>query len=142
MRAIFVLVLSLLINCYSTDISPHTKKGQSRITLSKVHTPYYVTYYTNRATVPLSVKWDGPVNLLNVEVYFIIRPTTDKPRFPIFSGNLLGNRYVIYSENFKVSRLSEFNENLLIFQRGYYQVKTTIKNDYWNESLSSHFSVK
>ena len=106
MRAIFVLVLSLLINCYSTDISPHTKKGQSRIKLSKVHTPYYVTYYTNRATVPLSVKWDGPVNLLNVEVYFIIRPTTDKPRFPIFSGNLLGNRYVIYSENFKVSRLN------------------------------------
>ena len=61
------LLLMFLLSC-QTYISPHTKKGQSRINLKRVHTPYYITFITTSGQVPFYVNWDGKVNYMKVKI--------------------------------------------------------------------------
>ena len=87
-----LIILIFLFSCQPSNISPHTKRGQSKIQIKKVQTPYYVQHMTVDGSVPLIVKWEGPANKLIIQVEYIIRPTSPSIRFPIYNQNLVGNR--------------------------------------------------
>ena len=141
MRLSYLLLFTLLLWSCQTHISPHTKKGQSRINVKSVHTPYYITFFTTNGEVPFYVSWDGKVNYLKIEVELIIRPTSPRINFPIYSNNIFGNNYTVYRQVYKVNGLNEFGASLNIFQKGDYRVRATIFNKYWSESSSSYFKV-
>ena len=92
MRLSYLLLFTLLLWSCQTHISPHTKKGQSRINVKSVHTPYYITFFTTNGEVPFYVSWDGKVNYLKIEVELIIRPTSLRINFTIYSNNIFGNK--------------------------------------------------
>lgn len=140
MRLYCLLLFVFLWSC-QTHISPHTKKGQNRITLNRVHTPYYITFFTTNGEVPFYVNWDGKAPYLKIEVEFIIRPTSPRIDFPIYDNNLVGNNYTVYREVYKVNGLNEFGASLNIYHRGDYRIRVTLFNQYWSKSKTSYFKV-
>ena len=107
----FLLILILLFSCQPSHISPHTKRGQSRIQIKKVQTPYHVQHITIDSAVPLIVKWEGPANKLIIQVDYIIRPTSPPIRFPIYNQNLIGNYYTVYRDLYSVKNTDIFDQD-------------------------------
>ena len=140
MRLYCLLLFVFLWSCQSY-ISPHTKRGQSRINLKRVHTPYYITFITTSGQVPFYVNWDGKVNYMKIEVEFIIRPTSPRINFPIYDNNIFGNNYTVHRELYKVYKMNEFGATLNIFQKGDYRIRVTLFNQYWSQSKTSYFKV-
>ena len=62
----------------------HTKKGQSRLKLKSVITPYHIQYLTLDGRVPFNVSWEGQAQKMIIEVQYIMRPTSPRRRFPIY----------------------------------------------------------
>ena len=135
------LFCAIFLSCQPTPISPHTKKGQSKIQIKYVHTPYHIKYLTIDGRVPVEVKWEGPVDRMIVEIEYIIRPTSPRRRFPIHFENLSGNYYTVYRDIYRINNTDTFEGNLTVFEKGDYRVKVTIINQYWIESRNSHFKV-
>ena len=137
----FLLILILLFSCQPSHISPHTKRGQSRIQIKKVQTPYHVQHITIDSAVPLIVKWEGPANKLIIQVDYIIRPTSPPIRFPIYNQNLIGNYYTVYRDLYSVKNTDIFESYLKVFEKGDYKIKVFIVNDYWYVTGSSNFKI-
>ena len=137
----FLIILIFLFSCQPSNISPHTKRGQSKIQIKKVQTPYYVQHMTVDGSVPLIVKWEGPANKLIIQVEYIIRPTSPSVRFPIYNQNLIGNYYTVYRDLYSVKNMEIFESNLKVFEKGDYKIKVFLVNDYWYVTGSSNFKI-
>jgi len=138
----FIVLLGFtLLCCQPTHISPHTKKGQSRLKLKSVITPYHIQYLTLDGRVPFNVNWEGQAQKMIIEVQYIMRPTSPRRRFPIYLENLSGNHYTVYRDLFDIKNLNKFEGHFSVFERGDYRVKVTIINQYWVETRNSHFKV-
>ena len=137
----FLLILILLFSCQPPHISPHTKRGQSRIQIKKVQTPYHIQHITVDGKVPLIVKWEGPANKLIIQVDYIIRPTSPRIRFPIHEQNLIGNYYTVYRDLYSVKNTDIFKSHLKVFEKGDYKIKIFLVNEYWYVTGSSNFKI-
>ena len=131
MRNIIVVLFLLLLSCTKPYISPHTKIGQAKITLDRVHTPYYIQYLTLSGIVPFHIKWTGSATMMIIEAQFIIRPTSPRVRFPLFTENLQGNYYTVYKQKFYLDDTQELEGKFTVFHPGDYKLKVTIINKYF-----------
>ena len=136
-----LLILLFVLSCQPASISPHTKRGQAKINIKQVHTPYYIQHITMDGIVPLIVKWDGPANKLIIKVEYIIRPTSPRIRFPIHPENMIGNYYTVYRDLYQVKNMSSFEGTLNVFEKGDYRISIFLANDYWYETGSSRFKI-
>jgi len=134
-------LIILFTSCVSTYVSPHTKKGQSKITDITVNTPYYIQHLTANARVPFSIKWVGPGSKLIIKVEYIIRPTSPRIRFPIYQDNLTGNKYTVYRDVFDIKGLRIFEGDISVWEKGDYKITCSIVNTHWVEHRSSHFKI-
>lgn len=134
-------LIILFTSCVSTYVSPHTKKGQSKITNITVNTPYYIQHLVTTAQVPFSIKWSGPGNKLIIKVEYIIRPTSPRIRFPIHQDNLTGNKYTVYRNVFDIKGLDTLEGDISVWEKGDYRLTCSIVNTYWVEHRSSHFKI-
>ena len=141
MRFTLVILLSILLSCSNAYVSPHTKKGQAKIHSIKVHTPYYIQYLTLSGIVPFHIKWTGSATMMIIEAQFIIRPTSPRVRFPLFTENLQGNYYSVYKQKFYLDNTQELEGKFTVFQPGDYKLRVTIINKYWTETRYSNFKV-
>ena len=141
MRNTLVIFFLLLLSCTAPYISPHTKIGQAKITLDRVHTPYYIQYLTLSGIVPFHIKWTGSATMMIIEAQFIIRPTSPRVRFPLFTENLQGNYYTVYKQKFYLDDTQELEGKFTVFHPGDYKLKVTIINKYWSETRYSNFKV-
>ena len=137
----FLLLIIFLISCQPASVSPHTKRGQAKIRIKQVHTPYHIQHIVTDGVVPLIVKWDGPANKLILHVEYIIRPTSPRIRFPIYQQNMLGNYYTVYRDLYDVNNLKVFEGKLNVFEKGDYRIKVFLSNDYWYVTGSSKFKI-
>ena len=126
MRNTLVILFLLLLSCTKPYISPHTKIGQAKITLDRVHTPYYIQYLTLSGIVPFHIKWTGSATMMIIEAQFIIRPTSPRVRFPLFTENLQGNYYTVYKQKFYLDDTQELEGKFTVFHPGDYKLKVTI----------------
>ena len=138
---VMLIILLFVLSCQPASISPHTKRGQARINIKQVQTPYYIQHMTTEGLVPLIVKWDGPANKLIIKVEYIIRPTSPRIRFPIHQENMIGNYYTVYRDLYPVKNMSSFEGTLNVFEKGDYRIKVFLANDYWHETGSSRFKI-
>ena len=136
-----LLILLFIFSCQPASISPHTKRGQARIDIKQVQTPYYVQHMVTNGIVPLTVKWEGPANKLIIKVEYIIRPTSPRIRFPLYQQNMMGNYYTVYRDLYPVKNMNEFEGTLSVHEKGDYRIKVFLANDYWYETRSSHFKI-
>ena len=136
-----LLIFLFFVSCQPAHISPHTKRGQSKIDILRVHTPYYVQHIVTDGVVPFVVKWEGPADKLIIHVEYIIRPTSPRRRFPIYQGNLMGNKYTVYRDLYLVKNVNTFEGNLNVYEKGDYRISVFLSNEYWNEKLSSNFKI-
>ena len=141
MKNFIVVLFLLLLSCTTPYISPHTKIGQAKITLDRVHTPYYIQYLTLSGIVPFHIKWTGSATMMIIEAQFIIRPTSPRVRFPLFTENLQGNYYTVYKQKFYLDDTQELEGKFTVFHPGDYKLKVTIINKYWSETRYSNFKV-
>ena len=137
----FLLLIILLISCQPANVSPHTKRGQAKIHIKKVHTPYHIQHIITDGVVPLIVKWDGPANKLILHVEYIIRPTSPRIRFPISEQNMIGNYYTVYRDLYDVNNSQVFEGKLNVFEKGDYRIKVFLANNYWYVTSSSRFKI-
>lgn len=140
MVKLFFLIL-LIVSCQPIDVSPHTKRGQAKIKIKKVQTPYYVQHMVTDGLVPLTVKWSGPAEKLIIQVEYIIRPTSKRPRFPIHQQFLNGNYYNVYKDLYSVKNTDIFEGSLNVYEKGDYRIKIFLANEYWYETGYSHFKI-
>ncbi len=137
----FLLLIVFLVSCQPASLSPHTKRGQAKIHIEKVQTPYHIQHIVTDGVVPLIVKWSGPANKLILHVEYIIRPTSPRVRFPIYQQNILGNYYTVYRDLYDVNDINIFEGTLTVFEKGDYRVKVFLANDYWYVTSSSRFKI-
>ena len=90
-----LIILLFILSCQPASISPHTKRGQAKIDIKQVQTPYHIQHMVTNGIVPLTVKWEGPANKLIIKVEYIIRPTSPRIRFPLYQQNMMGNYYTV-----------------------------------------------
>ena len=136
-----LIILLFILSCQPASISPHTKRGQARIDIKQVQTPYYVQHMVTNGIVPLTVKWEGPANKLIIKVEYIIRPTSPRIRFPLYQQNMVGNYYTVYRDLYPVKNMNEFEGSLSVYEKGDYRIKVFLANDYWYETGSSRFKI-
>ena len=143
MNKLFTILsfIILLYNCQPAHISPHTRRGQAKIDIIKVHTPYYVQHIVTDGYVPFEVKWEGPAEKLIIQVEYIIRPTSPRRRFPIYQQNLIGNKYTVYRDLYLVKNMKTFEGHLNVYEKGDYRVNVFLANEYWYETRSSNFKI-
>ena len=136
-----LIILLFILSCQPASISPHTKRGQARIDIKQVQTPYYIQHMVTNGIVPLTVKWEGPANKLIIKVEYIIRPTSPRIRFPLYQQNMIGNYYTVYRDLYPVKNMNEFEGRLSVYEKGDYRIKVFLANDYWYETGSSRFKI-
>ena len=136
-----LIILLFIFSCQPASISPHTKRGQAKIDIKQVQTPYYIQHMVTNGIVPLTVKWEGPANKLIIKVEYIIRPTSPRIRFPLYQQNMMGNYYTVYRDLYPVKNMNEFEGTLSVHEKGDYRIKVFLANDYWYETRSSHFKI-
>ena len=136
-----LVILLLIFSCQPASISPHTKRGQAKIDIKQVQTPYHIQHMVTDGIVPLIVKWEGPANKLIIKVEYIIRPTSPRIRFPLYQQNMVGNYYTVYRDLYPVKNMNEFEGRLSVYEKGDYRIKVFLANDYWYETGSSRFKI-
>ena len=136
-----LVILLLIFSCQPASISPHTKRGQAKIDIKQVQTPYHIQHIVTNGIVPLTVKWEGPANKLIIKVEYIIRPTSPRIRFPLYQQNMVGNYYTVYRDLYPVKNMNEFEGSLSVYEKGDYRIKVFLANDYWYETGSSRFKI-
>ena len=136
-----LVILLLIFSCQPASISPHTKRGQAKIDIKQVQTPYHIQHMVTDGIVPLTVKWEGPANKLIIKVEYIIRPTSPRIRFPLYQQNMVGNYYTVYRDLYPVKNMNEFEGSLSVYEKGDYRIKVFLANDYWYETGSSRFKI-
>ena len=136
-----LVILLLIFSCQPASISPHTKRGQAKIDIKQVQTPYHIQHMVTDGIVPLIVKWEGPANKLIINVEYIIRPTSPRIRFPLYQQNMVGNYYTVYRDLYPVKNMNEFEGRLSVYEKGDYRIKVFLANDYWYETGSSRFKI-
>ena len=136
-----LLILLFILSCQPASISPHTKRGQAKIDIKQVQTPYHIQHMVTNGIVPLTVKWEGPANKLIIKVEYIIRPTSPRIRFPLYQQNMMGNYYTVYRDLYPVKNMNEFEGTLSVYEKGDYRIKVFLANDYWYETRSSRFKI-
>ena len=136
-----LIILLFIFSCQPASISPHTKRGQAKIDIKQVQTPYHIQHIVTNGIVPLTVKWEGPADKLIIKVEYIIRPTSPKIRFPLYQQNMIGNYYTVYRDLYPVKNMNEFEGTLSVHERGDYRIKVFLANDYWYETGSSRFKI-
>ena len=136
-----LIILLLIFSCQPASISPHTKRGQAKIDIKQVQTPYHIQHMVTDGIVPLIVKWEGPANKLIIKVEYIIRPTSPRIRFPLYQQNMVGNYYTVYRDLYTVKNMNEFEGSLSVYEKGDYRIKVFLANDYWYETGSSRFKI-
>ena len=136
-----LVILLLIFSCQPASISPHTKRGQAKIDIKQVQTPYHIQHMVTNGIVPLTVKWEGPANKLIIKVEYIIRPTSPRIRFPLYQQNMVGNYYTVYRDLYPVKNMNEFEGSLSVYEKGDYRIKVFLANDYWYETGSSRFKI-
>ena len=136
-----LIILLFILSCQPASISPHTKRGQAKIDIKQVQTPYHIQHMVTNGIVPLTVKWEGPANKLIIKVEYIIRPTSPRIRFPLYQQNMMGNYYTVYRDLYPVKNMNEFEGTLSVHEKGDYRIKVFLANDYWYETRSSHFKI-
>ena len=108
----FLLLIVFLVSCQPASLSPHTKRGQAKINIEKVQTPYHIQHIVTEGVVPLIVKWSGPANY-----------------------------YTVYRDLYDVNDINIFEGTLSVFEKGDYRVKVFLVNDYWYVTSSSRFKI-
>ena len=143
MNKLFIVLffITLLCNCQPAHISPHTRRGQAKIDIIKVHTPYHIQHIVTDGFVPFVVKWKGPADKLIIQVEYIIRPTSPRRRFPIHEQHLMGKNYTVYRDLYLVKNMNTFEGHLNVYEKGDYRIKVFLSNEYWYETSSSHFKI-
>ena len=136
-----LIILLFILSCQPASISPHTKRGQAKIDIKQVQTPYHIQHMVTNGIVPLTVKWEGPANKLIIKVEYIIRPTSPRIRFPLYQQNMMGNYYTLYRDLYPVKNMNEFEGTLSVYEKGDYRIKVFLANDYWYETRSSRFKI-
>ena len=136
-----LVILLLIFSCQPASISPHTKRGQAKIDIKQVQTPYHIQHIVTNGIVPLTVKWEGPADKLIIKVEYIIRPTSPRIRFPLYQQNMIGNYYTVYRDLYPVKNMNEFEGSLSVYEKGDYRIKVFLANDYWYETGSSRFKI-
>ena len=136
-----LVILLLIFSCQPASISPNTKRGQAKIDIKQVQTPYHIQHMVTDGIVPLIVKWEGPANKLIIKVEYIIRPTSPRIRFPLYQQNMVGNYYTVYRDLYPVKNMNEFEGRLSVYEKGDYRIKVFLANDYWYETGSSRFKI-
>ena len=136
-----LIILLFIFSCQPASISPHTKRGQAKIDIKQVQTPYHIQHIVTNGIVPLTVKWEGPADKLIIKVEYIIRPTSPKIRFPLYQQNMIGNYYTVYRDLYPVKNMNEFEGSLSVYEKGDYRIKVFLANDYWYETGSSRFKI-
>jgi hypothetical protein len=136
-----LIILLFILSCQPASISPHTKRGQAKIDIKQVQTPYHIQHMVTNGIVPLTVKWEGPANKLIIKVEYIIRPTSPRIRFPLYQQNMVGNYYTVYRDLYPVKNMNEFEGTLSVYEKGDYRIKIFLANDYWYETRSSRFKI-
>ena len=136
-----LIILLFIFSCQPASISPHTKRGQAKIDIKQVQTPYHIQHIVTNGIVPLTVKWEGPADKLIIKVEYIIRPTSPRIRFPLYQQNMIGNYYTVYRDLYPVKNMNEFEGSLSVYEKGDYRIKVFLANDYWYETGSSHFKI-
>ena len=136
-----LIILLFILSCQPASISPHTKRGQAKIDIKQVQTPYHIQHMVTNGIVPLTVKWEGPANKLIIKVEYIIRPTSPRIRFPLYQQNMVGNYYTVYRDLYPVKNMNEFEGTLSGYEKGDYRIKIFLANDYWYETRSSRFKI-
>ena len=136
-----LIILLFILSCQPASISPHTKRGQAKIDIKQVQTPYHIQHMVTNGIVPLTVKWEGPANKLIIKVEYIIRPTSPRIRFPLYQQNMVGNYYTVYRDLYPVKNMNEFEGSLSVYEKGDYRIKVFLANDYWYETGSSRFKI-
>ena len=136
-----LVILLFIFSCQPASISPHTKRGQAKIDIKQVQTPYHIQHIVTDGIVPLTVKWEGPANKLIIKVEYIIRPTSPRIRFPLYQQNMIGNYYTVYRDLYPVKNMNEFEGSLSVYEKGDYRIKVFLANDYWYETGSSRFKI-
>ena len=136
-----LIILLFILSCQPASISPHTKRGQAKIDIKQVQTPYHIQHMVTNGIVPLTVKWEGPANKLIIKVEYIIRPTSPTIRFPLNKQNMMGNYYTVYRDLYPVKNMNEFEGTLSVYEKGDYRIKVFLANDYWYETRSSRFKI-
>ena len=136
-----LIILLFILSCQPVSISPHTKRGQAKIDIKQVQTPYHIQHMVTNGIVPLTVKWEGPANKLIIKVEYIIRPTSPRIRFPLYQQNMMGNYYTVYRDLYPVKNMNEFEGTLSVYEKGDYRIKIFLANDYWYETRSSRFKI-
>ena len=136
-----LIILLFILSCQPASISPHTKRGQAKIDIKQVQTPYHIQHIVTNGIVPLTVKWEGPADKLIIKVEYIIRPTSPKIRFPIYQDNLTGNKYTVYRDVFDIKGLRIFEGDISVWEKGDYRLTCSIVNTHWVEHRSSHFKI-
>ena len=136
-----LIILLFIFSCQPASISPHTKRGQAKIDIKQVQTPYHIQHIVTNGIVPLTVKWEGPADKLIIKVEYIIRPTSPRIRFPLYQQNMMGNYYTVYRDLYPVKNMNEFEGSLSVYEKGDYRIKVFLANDYWYETGSSHFKI-
>ena len=136
-----LIILLFILSCQPASISPHTKRGQAKIDIKQVQTPYHIQHMVTNGIVPLTVKWEGPANKLIIKVEYIIRPTSPRIRFPLYQQNMMGNYYTVYRDLYPVKNMNEFEGTLSVYEKGDYRIKVFLANDYWYETRSSRFKI-
>ena len=138
-RLLFILLF--ILSCQPMGVSPHTKRGQARINIVKVHTPYYIEHIIADGVVPFEIKWEGPADKLIIHIEYIIRPTSPNRGFRIYQQNLMGNKYTVYRDLYHISNTNSFEGKLSVYEKGDYRINVFLSNQYWYESRSSNFKV-
>ena len=136
-----LIILLFILSCQPASISPHTKRGQAKIDIKQVQTPYHIQHMVTNGIVPLTVKWEGPANKLIIKVEYIIRPTSPRIRFPLYQQNMMGNYYTVYRDLYPVKNMNEFEGTLSVHEKGDYRISNFLANDYWYETRSSRFKI-
>tara|TARA_A100001391_G_scaffold202010_2_gene190490 strand:- start:648 stop:1070 length:423 start_codon:yes stop_codon:yes gene_type:complete len=136
-----LVILLFIFSCQPASISPHTKRGQAKIDIKQVQTPYHIQHIVTNGIVPLTVKWEGPANKMVITVEYIIRPTSPRIRFPLYQQNMMGNYYTVYRDLYPVKNMNEFEGTLSVHEKGDYRIKVFLSNDYWYETRSSRFKI-
>ena len=136
-----LIILLFIFSCQPASISPHTKRGQAKIDIKQVQTPYHIQHIVTNGIVPLTVKWEGPADKLIIKVEYIIRPTSPRIRFPLYQQNMMGNYYTVYRDLYPVKNMNEFEGSLSVYEKGDYRIKVFLANDYWYETGSSRFKI-
>ena len=137
-----LLILLLFIGCATNTPHRITKAGQAKIKLTNLSTPYYVNWQLSDAQTDFKAKWEGKANTMIIQVNFILRPTSPRLTFPLYTQYLFGNHYTVYRDLINIRGVNEFEGRINIYQRGDYMITVYIMNEYWTRSRTSRFKVQ